>query len=67
MREGLGEFHRGRDSPGGVVHGGYSEVIVRGAKVWRLIVLEGIIWNQLTDGQLSRGKCPDLGYNTLKV
>ena len=42
-------------------------MIVRGAKVWRLIVLEGIIWNQLTDGQLSRGKCPDLGYNTLKV
>ena len=62
-----GKFHRGGILRGVLSRGDYSEVTVRGAKVWRLIVLEGIIWLQLTDGQLSRGKCPDLGYNALKV
>ena len=73
MREGLGDSPGGNFIGGEILRGGkgcpggYSEVIVRGGKVWRLIVLEGIIWKRLTDGHLSRGKCPDLGYNGLKV
>ena len=55
-----GEFHRGQLSREELSRGNYLGAIVRGAKVWGVIVLGGISWGKFSGGQLSRGEMP--GY-----